>query len=242
MSHIYVKRKGGYTHHGILVDESEVIHFNGKIGRKEVKQTSLQDFLGNSDKFHVREHDDSLHQHTEHEIIARARDQVGSSSWEYDLLSNNCEHFATWCVTGDGFSYQVHRWTWRHLWKSKIRVIICFLLPEQLVLIAIILSSSVERGILHSYLSHVADGVDDYFFPRGAWFSVLGLYIDLILAMCCEGVLGVWTFVKLFLSWSYEDWRQRVLNAQNNSNISKTYCCSKKGMNSGHAACPILAS
>lgn len=36
---------------------------------------------------------------------ARAASMIGRSG--YDLFSNNCEHFATWCVTGEHSSAQV---------------------------------------------------------------------------------------------------------------------------------------
>eukprot|EP00929_Paragymnodinium_shiwhaense_P080378 TRINITY_DN41914_c0_g1_i1.p1 TRINITY_DN41914_c0_g1~~TRINITY_DN41914_c0_g1_i1.p1 ORF type:complete len:611 (-),score=107.60 TRINITY_DN41914_c0_g1_i1:45-1877(-) len=39
------------------------------------------------------------------EVIQRARSKVGERN--YNLLSNNCEHFATWCFTGQEASNQV---------------------------------------------------------------------------------------------------------------------------------------
>ncbi len=38
-------------------------------------------------------------------IVERAASMIGRSG--YDLFSNNCEHFATWCVTGEHSSAQV---------------------------------------------------------------------------------------------------------------------------------------
>lgn len=34
------------------------------------------------------------------EIIERAQSKLGSNFGGYDLYKNNCEHFASWCVTG----------------------------------------------------------------------------------------------------------------------------------------------
>ena len=41
------------------------------------------------------------------ETIERAKSRLGES--EYNLLLNNCEHFAIWCKTGVSKSYQVDR-------------------------------------------------------------------------------------------------------------------------------------
>ena len=38
-------------------------------------------------------------------VVARARSMLGKPG--YDLIFNNCEHFATWCVTGEHCSAQV---------------------------------------------------------------------------------------------------------------------------------------
>ena len=43
--------------------------------------------------------------------MARARSVIGANEHsferDYDLLFNNCEHFAIWCKTGVRKSYQV---------------------------------------------------------------------------------------------------------------------------------------
>lgn len=39
------------------------------------------------------------------DTIARALSRLGES--QYNLVTNNCEHFAIWCKTGMGQSYQV---------------------------------------------------------------------------------------------------------------------------------------
>lgn len=43
------------------------------------------------------------------EVIARAESQIGEPGLQnrrYHLFQNNCEHFATWCKTGEAFSEQ----------------------------------------------------------------------------------------------------------------------------------------
>ena len=40
--------------------------------------------------------------------VSSLRNNIGlSESWRYDLLENNCEHFALWCKTGISESRQV---------------------------------------------------------------------------------------------------------------------------------------
>jgi hypothetical protein len=41
-------------------------------------------------------------------IVERAHSQIGAP---YDLFDKNCEHFATWCMTGVPRSYQLYNYT-----------------------------------------------------------------------------------------------------------------------------------
>lgn len=43
--------------------------------------------------------------YTPEETLARARSRIGES--DYNLFSNNCEHFALWCKTGISESHQI---------------------------------------------------------------------------------------------------------------------------------------
>ncbi len=43
-----------------------------------------------------------------HPEFAQRADSLLNNA-DYDLLENNCEHFATWCVTGEKESNQVDR-------------------------------------------------------------------------------------------------------------------------------------
>ena len=61
------------------------------------------------------------HLYTPEETVARARSRIGETN--YNLLTNNCEHFAIWCKTGVSESIQIsgmlqtllksNRWTFR---------------------------------------------------------------------------------------------------------------------------------
>ena len=43
--------------------------------------------------------------YTPQETLNRARSRIGESN--YNLFSNNCEHFALWCKTGISESHQI---------------------------------------------------------------------------------------------------------------------------------------
>jgi hypothetical protein len=101
--HIYVKR-GAYTHHGVCVSETTVIHFSGEPGSKQdatIRQDSLDQFAGGG-LIRVRAYGVRL---DIDETLARARSRVGESG--YHLFANNCEHFAAWCVADRHNSGQV---------------------------------------------------------------------------------------------------------------------------------------
>ena len=101
--HIYVRRLG-YTHHGIDVGDGQVVHYTGEVGQKSdasVCRTSLGDFSrGAETKTRVYGECDSID-----ETIKRAESRLNEDS--YNLVFNNCEHFATWCKTGEHKSEQV---------------------------------------------------------------------------------------------------------------------------------------
>jgi hypothetical protein len=101
--HIWVQRSR-YTHHGVLVGESSVIHYTGELGAKSdaaVARTTLDAFLQGG-QLRFRQH---VERHSVEDTIARAMSRLGERS--YALTFNNCEHFATWCVLGASSSRQV---------------------------------------------------------------------------------------------------------------------------------------
>ena len=48
-----------------------------------------------------------IHLYTPEETIRRAKERIGENG--YNLIANNCEHFALWCKTGVSMSFQVQR-------------------------------------------------------------------------------------------------------------------------------------
>ena len=105
--HIYVKRGTRlYKHHGIYIGHAKVIHLSGSIREKrhpEVRETDLSAFLKDG-TLRRRVYKKRL---PASETIRIANKQLRNGS--YSILWNNCEHFATYCVTGKKKSRQVKK-------------------------------------------------------------------------------------------------------------------------------------
>lgn len=103
--HIYVIRRAGYSHHGIDCGGGSVIHFTGEPGALKngacIARSTLAEFLqgGQVKVRHYGRRDDV------ETTVTRAESKLGETG--YHLVSNNCEHFATWCCTGRPASQQV---------------------------------------------------------------------------------------------------------------------------------------
>lgn len=114
--HIRVKRVWGiYAHHGIYVSDDEVIHFTGRDGdsilvgeKPEVIVTDLDYFLRGGE-LEVKEYteDERDHLYPADDIVNYARACIGDKG--YNLVLNNCEHFANECTLGIHRSKQVDR-------------------------------------------------------------------------------------------------------------------------------------
>jgi hypothetical protein len=88
-----------YEHHGIDCGDGTVIHYrkNSDI----IERTSLAEFT-KGQLLYVKHYPTSF---TPDVVMHRAQSRLGED--EYNLLFNNCEHFATWCKTGVSHSFQV---------------------------------------------------------------------------------------------------------------------------------------
>jgi hypothetical protein len=100
-----VKRKRLlYSHHGIYAGKGTVIHFKGTVKEKKdpvVIITDIDNFL-NSGKLRRREYKKRL---PSSETLRIAREHLSKKG--YSLTFNNCEHFATYCITGKKRSRQI---------------------------------------------------------------------------------------------------------------------------------------
>jgi hypothetical protein len=102
-AHIYVGRDV-YSHHGIDCGDWTVIDFGGQGAVKAdaiIRRVTLAEFAQGV-PIRIRRYGTS---YPPEEVVARATSMIGRSG--YDLFANNCEHFATWCVTGRHTSAQV---------------------------------------------------------------------------------------------------------------------------------------
>ncbi|MCU0524992.1 MAG: lecithin retinol acyltransferase family protein [Elainella sp. Prado103] len=103
---IYVMRPlmnmdGAYEHHGIDCGDGTVIHYYKGGEVPTITRTSFATFArGNP----VYPQPQSI-AYLPEIVIQRAESRLGEQ--KYQLLTNNCEHFATWCKTGRNESPQL---------------------------------------------------------------------------------------------------------------------------------------
>lgn len=134
-----VRRNGAYTHYGIYVSDTCVIHYaipaSMSVGHATIHATSLKLFLRNATEYFILDfpkpyqppvvlgndqpHNETIseqvarrlqqqygyHLYTPIETVNRAKSRIGET--HYNLLTNNCEHFAIWCKTGVSESMQI---------------------------------------------------------------------------------------------------------------------------------------
>lgn len=104
--HIQIYR-GGYYHHGIDLGDGTIIHFSGEPLSHEkalVKRSLMVEFMKGDDKYAVIEYPASICLPPE-TTVGHAFSMLGATG--YNLVFRNCEHFATYCKTGDWKSQQI---------------------------------------------------------------------------------------------------------------------------------------
>lgn len=123
-----------YEHYGIYIGNDQVIQYtlSADKTRLEIRKTNIVQFLHRSTTFFVLDCEFKKPLKSEpikyrtlfrlpvfspEETVRRAESRLGEV--EYNLLSNNCEHFAIWCKTGLSISYQVEEYS-KYIPKIKI--------------------------------------------------------------------------------------------------------------------------
>ena len=104
--YVSVARAAGFgpRHYGIYDGLEGVYHFNGEsIDHVYIQYSSMEQFAQGGEVKIDGQYKQSF---TPAEIMQRAANEVGSEFGGYNLIDNNCEHFATWCVTGEKQSMQ----------------------------------------------------------------------------------------------------------------------------------------
>lgn len=103
---IYVMRPlinmdGVYEHHGIDCGDGTVIHYYKGGAVPTITRTSYETFARGNPVFTKSQPVAYLPEI----VMQRAESRIGEQ--QYQLLTNNCEHFATWCKTGQTESQQL---------------------------------------------------------------------------------------------------------------------------------------
>lgn len=89
-----------YEHHGIDCGDGTVIHYR-KGDEAVISRTSYASFAKGNPVFTKR----YTASYIPDVVLERAESRLGER--QYNLLTNNCEHFANWCKTGRNESQQV---------------------------------------------------------------------------------------------------------------------------------------
>lgn len=111
---IRVQRSKKYYHYGIVVNNNNVIHFTGPVDDSimdvnniQIRETSLDLFL-RGDKIQILKPYSSPFDRNV--VVERAEAFIGKNKLfgkSYNLVSNNCEHFASYIYFGKKESKQV---------------------------------------------------------------------------------------------------------------------------------------
>lgn len=106
---IYVYRNFGqltgvYKHYGIDCGDGTVIHYRKP--SEIVEQTSIATF-SRGNPVYVAEYSAGFG-YIPDVVVERAKSRLGER--DYNLLSNNCEHLASWCKTGISDSKQIRNY------------------------------------------------------------------------------------------------------------------------------------
>jgi len=97
-----------YRHYGIDVGDGKIIFFGNSDGESILtSRILLADRQGFSGGAEISECFRANYAYEPDEVLNRAYSQLGSDFGGYDLINNNCEHFARWCASGIRTSTQV---------------------------------------------------------------------------------------------------------------------------------------
>ena len=101
--------KGLYKHYGIYAGNNTVVHYQNKGSNFgfdiKVQEASLDDFAGGVEIQVCHLDPKKYNLYSADETVARAYSRLGEK--KYNLVFNNCEHFAVWCKTNISNSRQI---------------------------------------------------------------------------------------------------------------------------------------
>lgn len=90
------RMNNAYTHHGIYVGNKEVIHYGGLaygFNSAPIEKVSISKFA-DGNKYKIIPHSHTIF--SKEQIVERAYNRLNEKN--YELFSNNCEHFVNWCI------------------------------------------------------------------------------------------------------------------------------------------------
>jgi hypothetical protein len=102
--HVYIVKPPSFvvpfrhTHHGIDCGDGTIIHYAWKNRTGIVARSSIEEFAEGQPLLIFEYPAEVQRPWSAENAIRRAESRLGESS--YDLLRNNCEHFANWCCIG----------------------------------------------------------------------------------------------------------------------------------------------
>lgn len=108
-----IKMLGTYLHYGVYIGDNRVIHYRSEdyndMNPKHAKiiETSLEEFAHGSDVYREPKHKGG--NFFDFSTVRKAKKLLGTGEGEYNLLNNNCEHFANYCKYGKKISRQINR-------------------------------------------------------------------------------------------------------------------------------------
>lgn len=115
-----ISRNGLYEHYAVYIGNNKVIHYAPKKGGNFfdgiIHEAPMEEFLNGNDQFFVLDFGseflnkilgcgNKVHLNSPEETIRNAKSRLDEN--KYNLIWNNCEHFAIWCKTGIAESQQV---------------------------------------------------------------------------------------------------------------------------------------
>lgn len=94
-----------YEHFGIYIGDGKVIEFSSTDGTIPSAKITLNPMSKSFSNYFIYKLDPKDVKFTPEEIVKRANQELGKGG--YDLIGNNCEHFAVWCLTDVHKSFQI---------------------------------------------------------------------------------------------------------------------------------------
>lgn len=112
---VRVQRQIGYYHYGVVVGDNMICHYSGETSDDINNPENIKIRITNYDNFikdgilEVKLHNNDML--PIEEILKRCKDYLGCDKFmdkPYNLVSNNCEHFARWACEDKAKSEQVN--------------------------------------------------------------------------------------------------------------------------------------